>query len=92
MAGSRLPLDRCSVLAGDYRPVLDHLHDATRWHFDAGDSSSLTWCLALISALLERCDLTEPAATIAGYATPVHPGRLRRVRCCRRSAPPRSRR
>jgi hypothetical protein len=39
------------------------------WQFDAGDFLSLTWPLALISALLMRCDLPEPAATIAGFAT-----------------------
>jgi cold shock CspA family protein len=57
------------LATGDYRPALDHLRDATRWHFDARDFSSLTWCLALISAVLARCDVTEPAATIAGFAT-----------------------
>jgi hypothetical protein len=45
------------------------LRDTTMWQFDAGDFSSLTWPLALISALLMRCDRPEPAATIAGFAT-----------------------
>jgi hypothetical protein len=38
------------------------------WQFDAGDFASLTFPLALISALLMHCDLPEPAATIAGFA------------------------
>jgi hypothetical protein len=62
-------LARLEIAAGDYRPALDLLRNATRWHFDAGDSSSLTWCLTLSSAVLARCGLTEPAAIIAGFAT-----------------------
>jgi predicted ATPase/class 3 adenylate cyclase len=62
-------LAKLEIGIGHYRPALDLLRDATRWQFDAGDFSGLTWPLALISALLMRCDLPEPAATIAGFAT-----------------------
>jgi hypothetical protein len=62
-------LARLEIATGDYRPALDLLRDAIRWHFDAGDFPSLTWPLALISTLLVSCDLPEPAATIAGFAT-----------------------
>ena len=60
---------RLEIATGDLRPALDHLRDCTRAQFDAGDFSSLTWPLALTSALLSRCDLPEPAALIAGFAT-----------------------
>jgi hypothetical protein len=64
-----LGLARLEIATGHYRPALDLLRDTTRWHFDAGDFSTLTASLALISALMIRCDLPEPAATIAGFAT-----------------------
>jgi predicted ATPase len=64
-----LGLARLEIATGHYRPALDLLRDTTTWHFDAGDFSTLTASLALISALLMRCDLPEPAATIAGFAT-----------------------
>jgi hypothetical protein len=57
------------IAVGHYRPALDHLRDTTTWQFDAGDFASLSWPLAVISTLLTRCDLLEPAATIAGFAT-----------------------
>jgi predicted ATPase len=62
-------LARSEITVGDYRPALDHLADATVAYFDVGDFSSLTWPLALISAVLVSCELTEPAATLAGFAT-----------------------
>jgi hypothetical protein len=64
-----LGLARLEIASGHYRPALDLLRDTTRWHLDAGDFSTLTASLALLSALLMRCDLPEPAATIAGFAT-----------------------
>jgi hypothetical protein len=64
-----LGLAELEIALGDFRPALDLLRDTTMWQFDAGDFSSLTWPLALISALLMRCDRPEPAATIAGFAT-----------------------
>jgi hypothetical protein len=64
-----LDLAHLEMATGQCRPALDLLRDTTRWHFDAGDFSTLTASLALISALLTRCDLPEPAATIAGVAT-----------------------
>ena len=67
--GTYLSLAGVEVATGDHRPALDHLRDATRAYVDAGDFSSLTWPLALISAVLMFCDLPEPAATIAGFAT-----------------------
>jgi hypothetical protein len=62
-------LARLEIATGHYRPALDLLREATMWQFDAGAFFSLTWPLALISALLMRCNLREPAATIAGFAT-----------------------
>jgi hypothetical protein len=62
-------LARLDIATGHYRSALDLLRDATRWQFDAGDFFSLSASLALISALLVRCDLPEPAAIIAGFAT-----------------------
>jgi predicted ATPase len=64
-----LGLAHMEIATGHYRPALDLLRDATRWQVDAGDFASLILPLALISALLMRCDLPEPAATIAGFAT-----------------------
>jgi hypothetical protein len=64
-----LGLAPLEIATGHYRPALDLLRDTTRWQSDAGDFSRLTWPLALISALLMRCNLPEPAATIAGFAT-----------------------
>jgi hypothetical protein len=64
-----LLLARLEIATGDYRPALDLLRDTAMWHSDAGDFFSLTASLALISALLMRCDLPEPAAIIAGFAT-----------------------
>jgi predicted ATPase len=62
-------LARLEMATGHYRPALDLLRDAIMWHFDAGDFFTLTASLALISALLMCCDLPEPSATIAGFAT-----------------------
>jgi predicted ATPase len=64
-----LGLARLEMATGHYRPALDLLRDTIMWQFEAGDFFSLIWPLALISALLMRCDLSEPAATIAGFAT-----------------------
>jgi predicted ATPase len=64
-----LGLAELEMASGHYRPALGLLRDTTRWQLDAGDFSGLTWPLALLSALLMRCDLPEPAATIAGFAT-----------------------
>jgi hypothetical protein len=57
------------IAIGDYHPALDLLRASIQWEFDAGDFYALKWPLALTTALLARCDLAEPAATIAGYAT-----------------------
>jgi hypothetical protein len=62
-------LARLEIAAGDYRSTLDHLVDNIKWHFDTGDFSSLKVPLAVIAVLLVGCDLPEPAAVIAGFAT-----------------------
>jgi predicted ATPase/class 3 adenylate cyclase len=62
-------LARLEIATGHYRPALDLLRDATRVNFDAGEFSALIHPLALICTLLVSCDLPEPAATIAGFAT-----------------------
>jgi hypothetical protein len=64
-----LGLAQLEIATGHYRPALDLLRDTIMWQSDAGDFASLTWPLALISALLMYCDLPEPATTIVGFAT-----------------------
>ena len=63
-----LGLSRLAVTQGDPIDALDFLTVAIRNHHDSGSFAFLLLPLASLGALFERLGLTEPAATVFGFA------------------------
>jgi hypothetical protein len=61
-------LSRIEAHYGDLTAAFDHVTVAIRNYHDSGNTTIMGTALALVAALFDRLERSEPAATIAGFA------------------------